>query len=157
MEIRNVELVEVNADNWYECCTLEVSVDQQNFLEPNAFSIAHSKFETTLKPYAIYFEGKVVGFLMFNSILEELDGYWIYRIMVDKHYQGKGIGKAATQLMISEIAKIPNARKIIVGYHPNNLNAHNLYESLGFIDYGNRFGKEMAVIKTINEQVKSRT
>lgn len=117
----------------------------------NAISIAQSKFETSLKPYAIYNGEKIVGFLMFNSVQEELDGYWVYRIMVDKESQGKGIGKAATKLMILEMAKLPNAKRIIVGYHPENLGAHNLYSSLGFVDHGDRFGKEMAVIKNIME------
>jgi diamine N-acetyltransferase len=147
MRTEKVKIVELSAENWYDCCELEVSSEQKQFIEPNAISIAQSKFESTLKPYAIYFEEKVVGFLMFNSIQEELDGYWVYRIMVDKKFQGKGIGKAATKLMISEMAKLPNAKKIVVGYHPENLGAHKLYSSLGFIDNGDRFGKEMAVIK----------
>ncbi|WP_455678234.1 GNAT family N-acetyltransferase [Sharpea azabuensis] len=151
MNTEDVKIVEVNAENWYECCKLEVSTEQKEYIESNAISIAQSKFEHTLKPYAIYAGEKVVGFLMYNSVQEELDGYWIYRIMVDKEYQGKGIGKAATKLMISEMAKLPNARKIIVGYHPDNTEARNLYSSLGFIDKGNRFGKEMAVIKNVNE------
>ncbi|MGG0655809.1 GNAT family N-acetyltransferase [Rummeliibacillus pycnus] len=143
----NVKLVKLNPENWYECCQLEVSEDQSNFIEPNAISIIQSKFESTLRAYAIYSETNMVGFLMYNSVLEELDGYWIYRIMIDKKWQGKGIGKAATKLMISEITNLPNAKKIIVGYHPDNLGAHKLYESLGFEDNGDRFGKEMAVIK----------
>ncbi len=151
MNTEDVKIVELNAENWYECCKLEVSTEQKEYIESNAISIAQSKFEHTLKPYAIYAGEKVVGFLMYNSVQEELDGYWIYRIMVDKEYQGKGIGKAATKLMISEMAKLPNARKIIVGYHPDNTEARNLYSSLGFIDKGNRFGKEMAVIKNVNE------
>ncbi|WP_068985047.1 MULTISPECIES: GNAT family N-acetyltransferase [Lysinibacillus] len=146
-----VKIVEVNAENWYECCLLQISEEQRDYIEPNAISIAQSKFDPTLKPYVIYFEERVVGFLMFNSVIEELDGYWIYRIMIDKHFQGKGIGKAATELMIAEIAKLPNAQKIIVGYHPENKGAHYLYSSLGFKDYGDRFGKEMAVIKYLNE------
>jgi diamine N-acetyltransferase len=147
----NVKIVELNAENWYDCCELEVSTEQKEYMEPNAISIAQSKFEPTLKPYAIYFRENVVGFLMYNSVQEELDGYWVYRIMVDKEFQGKGIGKAATKLMISEMAKLPNSKKIVVGYHPENLGAHNLYSSLGFIDNGDRFGKEMAVIKNITE------
>ena len=87
---------------------------------------------------------------MFNTIVEELDGYWIYRIMVDQQYQGQGIAKKATQLMIAEIGKLPNALKVVVGYHPENKAAHHLYKSLGFVDYGNRFGKEMAVVKILN-------
>jgi len=152
MSIVNVEIVELNEDNWYDCCELEVSKEQLEYIEPNAISIAQSKFELTLKPYAIYAEGKVAGFLMYNSVKEELDGYWVYRIMVDKKFQGKGIGKAATKLMMSEMAKSLNAKKIIVGYHPKNLRAHNLYASLGFIDNGDRFGKEMAVIKQITDE-----
>ncbi|TQR19098.1 GNAT family N-acetyltransferase [Psychrobacillus vulpis] len=147
----NVKLVELNLENWYECCKLEVSSEQAEYIESNAISIAQSKFEPTLKPYAIYFEEKVVGFLMYNSVQEELDGHWVYRIMVDKEFQGKGIGKAATNLMISEMAKLPNVKKIVVGYHPENLGAHNLYSSLSFIDNGDRFGNEMAVIKHLNE------
>ncbi|MEK5255270.1 GNAT family N-acetyltransferase [Paenibacillus sp. FSL F4-0125] len=143
----NVKIVELNAENWYDCCKLEVSTEQKEYMEPNAISIAQSKFEPTLKPYAIYFKEIVVGFFMYNSVQEELDGYWVYRIMVDKKFQGKGIGKAATKLMISEMVKLPNSKKIVVGYHPENLGAHNLYSSLGFIDNGDRFGKEMAVIK----------
>lgn len=151
MSIENVKIVELNAENWYECCELEVSTEQKKYMEPNAISIAQSKFEPTLKPYAIYVEDKIVGFLMYNSVQEELGGYWVYRIMVDGEYQGKGIGKAATKLMISEMAKLPNPQKIVVGYHPENLGAHNLYSSLGFIDNGDRFGKEMAVIKNVSE------
>ncbi|MEK5397716.1 N-acetyltransferase [Paenibacillus sp. VTT E-133280] len=147
----NVKIVELNAENWYDCCKLEVSTEQKEYMEPNAISIAQSKFEPTLKPYAIYFKDIVVGFLMYNSVQEELDGYWVYRIMVDKKFQGKGIGKAATKLMISEMVKLSNSKKIVVGYHPENLGAHNLYSSLGFIDNGDRFGKEMAVIKNITE------
>lgn len=151
MQSAKVTLVEVNSDNWYDCCQLELAKEQIHFIESNAISIAQTKFEPTLKPFAIYYEEKVVGFLMYNSIKEELDGYWIYRIMIDQHFQGKGIGKAATELMISEMAKLPNATKIIVGYHPDNQGAHNLYASLGFIDNGDRFGREMAVIKYINQ------
>ena len=151
MITENVKIIELNEENWYDCCELDVSTEQKSYIESNAISIAQSKFEHTLKPYAIYSGEKVVGFLMYNSVQEELDGYWIYRIMVDKEYQGKGIGKAATKLMISKMAKLPNARKIVVGYHPNNKGAHHLYSSLGFVDNGNRFGKEMAVIKSVNE------
>lgn len=149
MDTSNVKLVELNSENWYECCKLEVSKEQKDYMEPNAISIAQSKFEPTLRPYAIYVEDQVAGFLMYNSVKEELDGYWVYRIMIDKEFQGKGIGKAATKLMISEMEKLPDANKIIVGYNPENKGAHHLYSSLGFIDNGDRFGKEMAVIKYI--------
>ncbi|MCA0984350.1 GNAT family N-acetyltransferase [Halobacillus yeomjeoni] len=151
MNVENVKLVELNEENWYECCELELTSEQEGYMESNAVSIAQSKFVPTLKPYAIYFEDRVVGFLMYNTVKEELDGHWVYRIMVDKEFQGKGIGRAATKLMILEIEKMRNAEKIVVGYHPMNPGAHKLYSSLGFVDNGDRFGKEMAVVKYINQ------
>lgn len=150
MQNKQITIKEINKMNWYECCELKVSEAQQRYLEPNAISILQSKFDPTLRPYGIYLNDKMVGFLMFNTIVEELDGYWIYRIMVDQQYQCQGIAKKATQLMIAEIEKLPNALRVVVGYHPENKAAHNLYKSLGFVDYGNRFGKEMAVVKILN-------
>jgi len=141
-----VELVEVNADNWYTCCLLEVAEEQKEFMVPNAVSIAQTKFEPSLKALAITVENKIVGFCMYNTRQEELDGYWIYRIMVDKKYQGQGIGSAATKLLLAEMAALPQTKKIVVGYHPENKGAHHLYASLGFRDEGHRFGQEMAVI-----------
>jgi diamine N-acetyltransferase len=41
----NVKIVELNAENWYECCELEVSTEQKEYMEPNAISIAQSKYE----------------------------------------------------------------------------------------------------------------
>lgn len=149
MNSNSVKIVELNKDNWYDCCQLETSDDQKAFIEANAISIAQSKFEPSLKPFAIYYEDKVVGFLMYNSMPEELDAYWVYRIMVDKSYQGKGIGKAATALMIEEMIETLDADKIVVGYHPTNKEAHHLYSSLGFVDQGDRFGREMAVVKSL--------
>ncbi|MGD6941445.1 GNAT family N-acetyltransferase [Cytobacillus gottheilii] len=146
-----VRLAELTAENWYECCSLQITENQEKFIENNAISILQSKFEPSLRPFVIYYGDQVAGFLMYNTEPEELDGYWIYRIMIDHRFQGKGIGKDASSIMISKMSNLPNAKKLVVGYHPENLGAHGLYESLGFIDYGDRFGKEMAVVKTINQ------
>lgn len=151
MNVRNVTITEINEETWYACCGLEVSEEQAAHIEPNAVSIAQLHFEPTLKAYAIYTDDTLAGFLMFNTVPEELDGHWIYRIMIDKKFQGSGIGKAATQLMMNEMKTKWNAEKIVVGYHPENTGAHQLYKSLGFIDEGHRFGKEMAVIHYLNK------
>ncbi|MGD6844445.1 GNAT family N-acetyltransferase [Bacillus infantis] len=142
-------LEEINEENWYECCQLKLASDQEAYMEPNAISTLLSHYEQTLRAYAILYDGKMAGFLMYNTVPEELDSFWIYRIMIDSSMQGQGIGKAATLLMNEKIAQLPDAKKVAVGYHPDNLAAHNLYASLGFIDKGDRFGREMAVVKEL--------
>jgi diamine N-acetyltransferase len=144
-----IRLETINRDNWYECCQLKIAGSQEAYMEPNAVSILQSQFEPSLRACAIYGEGRMAGFLMFNTVPEELDSYWIYRIMIDASMQGKGIGKAATVLMLEEMAHLAEAKSIAVGYHPDNLAAHGLYKSLGFIDNGDRFGREMAVVKKL--------
>lgn len=140
-----IQLVPVTADNWKACCALTLTPGQQDFMEANVYSIAQAKFEPSLVLRAIMMDDTVVGFVMYNTELEELDGYWIYRIMIDQTQQGNGIGRLAMQAMIDEMRALPAAKRIIVGYRPDNQAAHRLYASLGFIDHGNRFGREMAV------------
>ncbi|MFP3893130.1 GNAT family N-acetyltransferase [Exiguobacterium indicum] len=140
-----IQLVPVTAENWEACCELTLTAEQQDFMEANVYSIAQAKFEPSLVLRAIIAGEAVVGFVMYNTELEELNGYWIYRIMIDQAQQGNGIGRLAMQAVIDEMRVLSAAKRIVVGYRPDNQAAHRLYASLGFIDHGDRFGREMAV------------
>lgn len=146
MSNEKIKLLELDENNWYESCKLELTDEQKEYMEPNSISIAQTKFEPTLRAFAICYGNKIVGFAMFNTIEEELNSFWIYRIMIDKIYQRKGIGKVATKLIIDEMAKISKCQRIAVGFHHENTGVYTFYSKLGFIDRGDRFGKEKAVI-----------
>lgn len=141
-----VSLREVTAENWYDCCQLSVTEEQDRFVEPNSVSIAQSKYERTLQLRAVYLQQDLVGFIMYNTEPEELGGHWIYRLMIDKRYQRKGIGKHVMRLIIDEMATNLDCKRIVAGYKPDNAAAGTLYTALGFEDRGNKFGKEMAVV-----------
>ncbi|EPE62481.1 acetyltransferase family protein [Exiguobacterium sp. S17] len=143
-----ITLQPITEQNWYTCCQLTLNEAQQAYMEPNAVSLLQAVYEPTLRARAICEGETMVGFLMYNTVLEELDARWVYRIMVDHAHQGKGIGRQATELMLEEMARL-GTEPIVVGYHPDNEGAHRLYERLGFSDEGNRFGREMAVVKRI--------
>ncbi len=83
-----IQLVPVTAENWEACCELTLTVEQQDFMEANVYSIAQAKFEPSLVLRAIIAGEAVVGFVMYNTELEELNGYWIYRIMMIKRSKG---------------------------------------------------------------------
>ncbi|MCC5893423.1 GNAT family N-acetyltransferase [Exiguobacterium sp.] len=141
-----VTLQPITEQNWYVCCQLTLSETQQTYMEPNAISLLQAMYEPTLEARAIYEDETMVGFLMYNTVPEELDARWVYRIMVDHAHQGKGIGRKATELMLEEMGRF-GPEPIVVGYHPDNTGAHRLYASLGFVDEGHRFGRERAVIR----------
>lgn len=144
--MEEISVRELNSDNWYECCMLGVGKGQEDFVDSNAVSIAQSKYEDSLKTFGIYLGEKMVGFTMYNTVKEELDGYWIYRIMVDEKYQGKGIGRKAMEIVIERVKELAGCKRVVVGYSSKNKGAENLYMNLGFEDRGDRFGREVAVV-----------
>ena len=61
--------------------------------------------------------------------------FWIFRLMVDKNFQRRGIGAAAMRLAIDELKEF-GAAKIRTMHKPINKPAAALYESLGFAVIG---------------------
>ena len=92
----------------------------------------------------------------------DVDDYWddapeiargnynLWRLMIDKTYQGKGYGKEAVKLALEYINTFPcgAADYCWLSYGPENDVARNLYSSFGFIETGEMDGEEViAVLK----------
>ena len=108
MEVSMIELKQINHDNWIECIELEVKDEQRQFVNPNIFSLAEAYVHSDASkkeaeeyyrciPFAIYNEGKMIGFTMLTYEKEydfdDKPAYEIYRLMIDKDNQGKGTGE----------------------------------------------------------------
>ncbi len=133
----SVTLRPVTRDNFEECCDLEVSKNQQEFVSSNVFSLAESKFFPEFVPIAIYAGETMVGFLMYGR--DELDGELVWtllRLMVDRQYQGKGYGRAALELFIEQMRLKPDCKALHATVMPGNDVAQSLYASLGFEELG---------------------
>lgn len=126
-----ITLKEVTQQNWRECVDLKVAPEQENFVAPNLFSIAESKFEPEWSPLAIYAGETIVGFTMVGRD-ERDDSYWIIRLMVDAAYQGRGYGRAAMKEVIRQLKQKPDCREIKISFVPENVAAEKLYLGLGF-------------------------
>ena len=133
-----VVLREVTVENFEAVLELELDEEQKYYVADNAYSIAESKFFPTYQPRAIYSDGKVVGFLMYESGSDEgkPDEYEIFRFMVDRRYQRTGIGKKAMELVLKEIKSNHNVKSITICYAPTNFVAKELYGSFGFKQVG---------------------
>jgi len=130
----NLELRDITEHNWYQATKLKVKDDQKNYVASNVFSIAQSKFVPTMRPMAAYVGEEMVGFTMFG--LDPDDGsYWIWRLMVDEQYQGRGYGKAILQDVIKLLSDYPDCKSITLSYDHDNP-AQGLYTRLGFIPTG---------------------
>ncbi len=125
-----IVLMPITEQNWETAADLELEEYQRDFVRPNAWSIAEASFHTELKPMGIYRGGTMVGFLMYGKSYRS-ERTWLYRLMIDKKYQGQGLGKQAMELLIRRMRDEGYA-EISVGYEPENSVAERLYAKFGF-------------------------
>lgn len=130
-----IELKEVTAENFSKISKLKVKECQQNFVAPNAYSVAQSKFYPSWVCLAAYAGEVPVGFTMYG-IEEEDNSLWIIRMMIDEEFQGKGYGRETLQAVVEYIKSRSFIKEIYLSFVPGNDTAKKLYESFGFKDTG---------------------
>ena len=156
-----IRLEKVNGKNVWELLELKVSDDQTNFVASNDTSIIEAYTAITGNgyafPFGIYDDDTPVGFLMIGY---DVDDYWedapkiargnynLWRLMIDKTYQGKGYGKDAVRLALDYIETLPcgAAEYCWLSYEPENEVARNLYSSFGFAETGDMDGEEVIAV-----------
>lgn len=127
-----VELRPITKGNYRECMKLQVREDQKKFVAPNIVSLVQAQYEGNLIPMAIYAEVNMVGFVMFEENNGANGHRYIWRLMTDEKYQGKGYGRAAIQVVIRELSLKPDCEEVWLSFEPENKGAEKLYLSLGF-------------------------
>ena len=158
-----LRLERVNGKNVWELLKLQVSDGQKSFVAANDISIIEAYTAITGNgyafPFGIYDGETPVGFLMIGF---DIDDYWedapeiakgnynLWRLMIDKKYQGKGYGKEAVKLALDYIRTKPcgEAGYCWLSYEPENKVAADLYRSFDFEETGEMDGEELiAVLK----------
>ncbi|PFU78653.1 spermidine acetyltransferase [Bacillus cereus] len=145
--MKKIYLKPIDKSNWEEAIRLSVKEEQQTFIASNLYSIAEVQFLDNFYAKGIYLDEKMIGFTMFGIDPDD-NNYWIYRLMIDKNFQGKGIGKQAIHLVIDEIRRsnYANIPLIMIGYAPENLTAKFVYKQAGFIETElSSWGEQLAV------------
>lgn len=156
-----VHLEKVNGGNIYDIIELEVDESQRKFVSDNKMSIVDAYVAMTgggnAFPFGIYDDDSPVGFLMIGF---DVDEYWedypeiavgsynIWRLMIDRRYQGRGYGKAAMKLALEFIRTYPcgKAEKCWLSYDHENHAAEKLYRSFGFVPNGEKDGDEVIAV-----------
>ena len=90
-----VTLKPITKENEQECIALRPRREQEDLVASNLDSIAHAIKEPTSRPFGIFAEDKMVGFLLFDNEIYKDGYYWILRFMVDQRFQKKGYGSLA--------------------------------------------------------------
>lgn len=158
-----MELVKISLKNVWEIVRLKVTPEQEDFVASNecslieAFAAREDGFVAL--PFGLYENGIAVGFLMlgYGSLGEEDEpeaaegSYCIWRLMIDEHHQGKGMGARAMEAALAYIRTRPcgKADRCWVSFEPENTAAEKLYERFGFRKNGEMDGDEAVAVLTL--------
>ena len=126
-----VELRTINEDNYEECLDLSISDADEDFADPVSWSLAEAwVFYDTARPFAIYADDIMVGYVLM-SVCEE-EGCRIVNFIIDSRFQKRGYGKAAARLCVEYLRKEHGASEISLPVEPENKAAQRLWSGAGF-------------------------
>ena len=162
IELRAISILD---ENMPECVALSVAPEQQEFVAANSYSLAEA-FDYNKAfaekgvgeiavPYAVYENDVMVGFVMYgyfppddeddeDAYDVEESYYYVWRLLIDKNYQGRGIGREVVRQVMEEIKAKPcgEASYCYVSYVPSNIASKNTFLSYGFEEDGRINGGE---------------
>lgn len=131
---QKLHLSPITKHNYEQVCELDVHKNQEDYVACNMWSLVEAQFNQGHTTRAIYQDGEPVGFFMW--VQETISKISIWRFMVDKQHQNKGIGRLAMLLALKEIKQTPELTEIEICYHPDNPVAKSFYQSFGFKEVG---------------------
>ena len=155
-----IRFEKITNKNIWKVCALEPFEDQKDFVAENIQSLAEA-FATRNEgnnalPLAVYHDEVLVGFVMIGKGTvgneEESDlireNYSLWRLMIDKRYQGQGLGKQTMDAVIALIRTFPfgEAKKVWLSYEPENTRARAIYQRYGFVENGEMCGNEIIAV-----------
>lgn len=130
----DITLHQIDKSNYEIVCDLSVTQEQEDYVAENMWSLVEAHYNSGYTCKAIYCDKQPVGFFMWVQETPEKVSIW--RFMVDKNHQNKGIGRIALALAIDDIKQIPKLKEIEICYDPNNPVAKDFYSSFGFNEVG---------------------
>ena len=132
-----VSLREITADSVRQITDLAVGTDQERFVASNAVSLAEALFNEEAWYRAIYLDDTPAGFVMLyaeslRSVPPAALQVGVWRFMIDRNFQGQGIGAAALEQVITHVRAKNLFKSLAVSYVPGPGCAEHFYLRAGF-------------------------
>ena len=114
---------------------LEVTKEQQNYVCTSLVMLARAWLHRKLHPrvFNVYDGETAVGMGMYLDDPEK-NAYDFCQLFIDKHYQGKGYGKAAVRLVLDAMKEEGKYSKVSMCYVEGNETSRKLFEQFGFVE-----------------------
>jgi diamine N-acetyltransferase len=145
-----VTLREITAETVLPVIKLSVGDDQTQFVAPNAVSLAQALFAPEAWYRAIYVGEEPAGFVMLEDESlrappPEAPEVMLWRLMVDRRFQGQGVGRAAMAQVIEHVRGKGVFKALLTSYVPGPGCPEPFYLGLGFRHTGRMDGEEVVL------------
>ncbi len=142
----DVELRELDEESGRKVMRLHVSPAQNDFVAPNAVSLAEAYLTTDVITRGIFVGDEPVGFVMLSIRRHR---YYLWRFMIDHRHQGRGYGRRAMELVIDLVTALPGAEELRLSYVKAPGGPGPFYAGLGFRDTGEVHGGEHVMVRPL--------
>ena len=152
-------LRKVTADNVWPLLKLQVSPAQEDFVATNTESLIEAYCALSAGHWAVALgicaNDLPVGFALLGYDRLDADdppvaqgNYCLWRLMIDRRYQGHGYGRQAVKAVLDYLSAFPcgPAQACWLSYEPSNTAAKDLYFSLGFRENGQTCDGELVAV-----------
>ena len=138
----DVRLVEITPETQRAVRALVTHKSQERFVSPVINSFADALFPETyagapVVPWmrAVEADGELVGFVMMAMITDAHPEPYLWRLVVDRMHQRRGIGAAVIDLVIEQ-CRAWGARSLVVSWRPGKGSPEPMYLARGFVPTG---------------------
>lgn len=130
----NLHIEPITEDNRREAEELQVAREQKGYVESVTECLEEASHRKCWRPVGIYDGEKLVGFAMYGFFWMYFPAgrVWLDRLLIDRHYQGQGYGKAALETLLERLHQEYHRNKIYLSVVEGNDVAAHLYEKEGF-------------------------
>lgn len=137
-----LRLVEVDVNNVEDVAALQTHESQKRFVAPMLWSFTDALFPEVVDgapvvPWmrAIEADGELAGFAMVALPTEQHPEPYLWRLLIDRLHQRRGIGVRAIEMVVSE-CRTWGASALLTSWEEGTGSPRPFYEGLGFIPTG---------------------
>ncbi len=140
----------VSPETYEAALALRLHPHQDGLMTSVVQSIAEAYVYKGAEPRLAYEAETPVGFtLAMPQILDGQPTAMIFRLMIDRDHQGRGLGRALLNAVETWcLTWRPRPVQVKISAVPDNIPALTLYRGAGYVDAGEEHG-EIVLIKTI--------
>ncbi|HFI0467385.1 TPA: GNAT family N-acetyltransferase [Streptococcus suis] len=127
----------VNKDNFEAVLQVSLAETDERKVASVEYSLAQAwlyREEGHLFPYVVKSGQKVVGFVLLA--IQEDKSYYVWRLLIDSHYQNRGYGKEVIRQVIGLAKENPSCHTVTMNYVIGNHKMRYILEKLGFQSVG---------------------